>query len=134
MSNRIPLHPGEFIRRVYIEENGITQTALAEGLDINKGTLSRLLNGQTDVMPAMAIKLSVVLGRSAQSWLNMQSAHSLAKAQAVIGSWKPKLILNKGELVPPKNKAAVRRAVTGTFRVNKGKKIAASKKNGAAVA
>jgi addiction module HigA family antidote len=36
-----------------------------------------MLNGKTDVSPAMAIKLSKVLGRTAESWLAMQDNYNL---------------------------------------------------------
>lgn len=99
---RTPLHPGEFIKRVYIEEAGLTASAIAEGLRVNKGTFSRLLRGLNDVTPAMALKLSAVLGRSAQSWMNMQSAHSLAKAEleAVENKWSPAKAFVGGEMKP----------------------------------
>ncbi|MFK8043024.1 HigA family addiction module antitoxin [Congregibacter sp.] len=97
---RIPLHPGAFIKGVYIEEGELTITAIAEGLGVNKSTLSRIMRGQTDVTPSMAVKLSVVLGRTAESWLSMQQAHSLAKAQAEIKAarWKPAKRLVEGRL------------------------------------
>jgi len=37
--------------------------------------------GKTDVSPAMALKLSVVLGRSPESWLHMQDNYDLWKAR-----------------------------------------------------
>jgi len=99
MSNkRLPLHPGEFIKRVYIEEGGLTQSALADALDVNKGTLSRLIRGETDLTPTMAWKLHCVLGRSAQSWMNMQQRYSLAVTEAANRKWKPKCILKDGKL------------------------------------
>ncbi len=104
---RIPLHPGEFIKRVYIEENDLTAVSIAEGLGINKGTFSRMLRGQTDITSAMAVKLSAVLGRSAESWVNLQAAHSLAKAEKEIeaANWKPKHRLVKGVMKPVKRRA-----------------------------
>lgn len=101
---RTPLHPGTFIKRVYINEIGLTQSSIAEGLGVNKGTLSRLLTGQTDVSPTMAVKLSAVLGRSAESWLNMQAAHSLAKVEAETKTWKPRLVLHGTEMARPKRR------------------------------
>ena len=44
----------------------------------------RLINGKTDVSPAMALKLSVVLGRSPESWLLMQDNFDLWKARKEI--------------------------------------------------
>lgn len=99
---RIPLHPGAFIKGVYIDEGGVSAACIAEGLGINKGTFSRILRGQSNVTPAMALKLSAVLGRSAASWMLMQQAHSLAKAERAVAAakWQPALRLIDGEMQP----------------------------------
>ena len=68
-----PIHPGAFIKRVYyLEPFDIGSNELARKLQVSNGLVSRLLNGKTDVSPAMALKLSKVLGRSPESWLLMQ--------------------------------------------------------------
>ena len=79
-----PMHPGEFIKRVYLEPHNIGSNELARKLKVSPGLVSRLLNGKTDVSPAMAIKLSKVLGRTAESWMNMQAEHSLWQARKKI--------------------------------------------------
>lgn len=72
-----PLHPGEFIKRVYLDEFNLTNRLVAKKLGVNPSTLSRLIQGKTDIVPAMALKLSKVLGRSAESWLLMQDNYNL---------------------------------------------------------
>jgi addiction module HigA family antidote len=76
-----PLHPGAFIKRVYLEPFKVGSNELARKLQVSAGLVSRLLNGKTDVSPAMALKLSVVLGRSAESWLLMQDNYNLWNAR-----------------------------------------------------
>ena len=72
-----PPHPGEFIRDVYMEPFGITGRELALKLNVAPSTLSRVLNGSSGVSSEMALRLSKTLGRSAESWLNMQDQHDL---------------------------------------------------------
>ena len=72
-----PIHPGAFIKRVYLEPFGLGSNELARRLKVSGGLISRLLNGKTDISPAMALKLSKVLGRSAESWLLMQDNYNL---------------------------------------------------------
>ena len=72
-----PPHPGEFITEVYLEPFGVTGRALAQHLGVAPSTLSRALHGSNRVSPEMALRLSKVLGRSAESWLAMQDAHDL---------------------------------------------------------
>ena len=76
-----PMHPGAFIKRVYLEPNNIGSNELALKLKVSPGLISRLINGKTAVSPAMALKLSVVLGRSPESWLLMQGNYDLWKAR-----------------------------------------------------
>ncbi len=79
-----PMHPGVFIKRVYLDPFSIGSNELARKLQVSPGLVSRLINGKTDVSPAMALKLSVVLGRSPESWLLMQDNYDLSKARKEI--------------------------------------------------
>ncbi|WP_241085999.1 HigA family addiction module antitoxin [Candidatus Vondammii sp. HM_W22] len=80
-----PPHPGEMIERTYIEPfKEVTAANIARELGVSKSTLSRLLAGKSDVSPEMAVRLSAVLGRSAESWLLMQDNYDLWKAREVV--------------------------------------------------
>ena len=76
-----PPHPGELIKDVYMKESQVSLRRLADFLGVTPSTLQRLLSGQNRVSPEMAIRLSFVLGRSAESWMAMQSAYDLWKAR-----------------------------------------------------
>ena len=69
---RSPPHPGEFIFSTYLEPYGMSIRALAEGLSVSPSTVSRIINGQSAVSPAMALRLTKAVGRSPESWLAMQ--------------------------------------------------------------
>ena len=106
-TKRIPTHPGRFIQRVYLDELDISASDLAHALEINKATLSRLLNEKADLSPTLALKLSEVLGRSPQSWMNMQANHSLAKIEADL-KFSPQMVLKNGVLTAKrKRKSAI---------------------------
>ena len=79
-----PMHPGEFIFLAYMEPLNISATELAERLDVSPSSLSRIINKKMDVSCDMAVKLSKVLGRSAESWINIQMAYSLSEAKKKI--------------------------------------------------
>jgi antitoxin HigA-1 len=74
-----PPHPGEFIREVYLKPSGLIPSRVARALNVHPSTFIRLLNAKSDVSPKMAIKLSIVLGRSPESWLAMQHNFDLAR-------------------------------------------------------
>ena len=52
-----PMHPGEFIKRVYLIPCHIGSNELARNLKVSDGLVSRLINGKTDVSPAIALKM-----------------------------------------------------------------------------
>lgn len=79
-----PLHPGEFIKRVYLEPFNLSSNELARKLKVSGAQVSRLLNSKSDMSPAMALKLSKVLGRSPESWLVMQDNFNLWQARKII--------------------------------------------------
>jgi len=76
-----PPHPGEFIEGVYLEPCGLSIRQVAERLDVSASTLQRLIAGKSRVSPDMALRLSWVLGRSAESWLTLQDSHDLWQAR-----------------------------------------------------
>ena len=79
-----PMHPGAFIKRVYLEPNEIGSNELARQLKVSTGLMSRLVNEKTGLSSEMALKLSKVLGRSPESWLLMQNNYDLWQAKQVI--------------------------------------------------
>jgi addiction module HigA family antidote len=72
---------GTFIKRVYLEPLGISANSVARSLNVSNSTFSRLLKGETSLSPEMAIKLSKVFGRSAESWLALQGNYSIWKLE-----------------------------------------------------
>ena len=87
--DKITVHPGGFIKRNYIDELGLKATDLADALEVSESTLSRLIHEKIELSPALAVKVSKVLGRSAESWMAMQANHTLARYQSELASWSP---------------------------------------------
>jgi addiction module HigA family antidote len=77
-----PPHPGELIQRTYIDPfEKITANKVADRLGVARSTFNRLLNQNAGVSPEMAIRLSEVLGSSAESWLTLQESYDLWNAR-----------------------------------------------------
>lgn len=72
-----PPHPGEVIKNMWLDELNISVRQLAKYLNVSPSTVARLINGEADISPEMAIRLSKVLGRTPQSWLAMQDNYSV---------------------------------------------------------
>lgn len=81
MPMKNPPHPGEILRDLYIEPLGLTVTQVAAGLGVTRKTLSQLLNGRAGISPEMAMRLSQALGRTPESWLQLQTQCDLAKVR-----------------------------------------------------
>jgi antitoxin HigA-1 len=79
-----PPHPGEFILATYMEPFNLSCRFLAEKLDVAASTLNRVIKKQSGVSPEMALRLSKALGRSPESWLQMQDAYDLWQAKKVV--------------------------------------------------
>lgn len=80
MSSRMynPAHPGEVLREWIPQDMTVTEAANA--LQINRVTLSNLLNGKASVTANIALRLSAWLGTSADQWLGMQNQWDLWQA------------------------------------------------------
>ena len=76
-----PPHPGEIVREECLEPLGLTVTRAAQGLGVTRQTLSDLVNGKAGVSVEMSLRLSKAFGSSPETWLGMQTAYDLWRAQ-----------------------------------------------------
>ncbi len=70
--NRPPTHPGEMLFEEFIKPLGLTQTELARRLGVSYPRLNEIVKGRRSVTPDTALRLSRVLGMSADFWLGLQ--------------------------------------------------------------
>ncbi len=69
-----PPHPGLLLED-YLGEFSLAEAA--RRLGVTRATLSRIRHGHSAVTADMAVRLSLLLGTSAELWLGMQSAYDL---------------------------------------------------------
>lgn len=79
-----PPHPGEFIKETYLEPLNISLRTAAFKLNVSPSTFSRLVKGEADISPQMALRLSKAFGRTPESWMLMQSNFELWKARQYV--------------------------------------------------
>lgn len=72
-----PAHPGEVLKELWLKPLGMSITEAAERLGVARKTVSKIINGHGDITPEMALRLEIVFGSTAQTWLNMQTAFDL---------------------------------------------------------
>jgi addiction module HigA family antidote len=78
-----PPHPGDFIKETYLDPFDLSVRYLAMHLKVSPSTINRLIKKESAVSPIMAKKLSIVLGRSPESWLAMQALYDLSTVKSV---------------------------------------------------
>jgi len=81
MAKLAPIHPGEILQTEFLDELGITPYALAKNTGIDKGNLSRIINGKSAISADTALRLATFFGTSPDSWMNLQSRYDLEKAK-----------------------------------------------------
>ncbi len=71
-SNRPPTHPGEMLLEEFTKPLNISQSALAVRLGVSFPRLNEIVRGKRGVTPDTALRLSRVVGMSADFWLGLQ--------------------------------------------------------------
>ena len=84
MSMYSPPHPGEFIKEVYLDPYQFSYRNVAGKLKVSPSTFQRLVTGKSSITPEMALRLSITLGRTPESWLSMQDNFNLWEAKQKI--------------------------------------------------
>jgi len=72
-----PPHPGELIKGLWLDPMGASITDAAHALGVSRKTLSKIINSKGRVTPEFALRLSITLGSSPESWLGHQAAYDL---------------------------------------------------------
>jgi antitoxin HigA-1 len=81
---KVPVHPGQTIRRTCLEPHRLTVTEAAKGLGVTRKTLSELLNGKSGVSAEMAVRLAKAFGTAPEYWLQKQIKYDLWKAEQAL--------------------------------------------------
>jgi antitoxin HigA-1 len=76
-----PPHPGEIIKGLWLDPMSASVTDTAHAMGVSRKTLSKIVNGKDRLTPEIAIRLSITLGGSPESWLGHQAAYDLWQAE-----------------------------------------------------
>ncbi len=76
MPMKNPPHPGGLVRD-NLADLGLSVAEGAAGLGVTRQQLYKVINGQSSVTPAMALRLEKAFGGSADVWLRMQVNYDL---------------------------------------------------------
>ena len=77
--NRIPTHPGEILLEEFLKPMDMNQASFAEHIGVPVQQVDEVIAGTRGVNAEMAWLFSDAFGTTPQFWLNLQSAHDLAR-------------------------------------------------------
>ncbi len=76
-----PPHPGKVVRAACLEPLGLSVTEGAKVLGVSRQALSNLINGRARMSSEMAIRLAKAFGSTTETWIRLQTAYDIARAQ-----------------------------------------------------
>ncbi len=75
------VHPGEILLEEFLQPLGISQNKLARSMKVSPRRVNEIVHGKRAITADTAIRLSLVLGTTAQFWTNLQAAYDLEEAE-----------------------------------------------------
>ena len=66
---RKPTHPGEILKKDFMEPLELSQSQLAKELNTTFRTINEIVNEKRNLSPEMAVRLSKYFGTSEELWL-----------------------------------------------------------------
>ena len=72
-----PPHPGEILKRQYLDVLNITIGEFAERIGVSRKAVSMICNGRKSITPEMALRLGKALGSRPGFWLDMQAGYDM---------------------------------------------------------
>ena len=70
-------HPGEILRKDFLEAFGITQYRLAKDTRVPPRRINEIVNGTRGITADTALRLSIYFGTTPAFWLNLQSHYEI---------------------------------------------------------
>ena len=88
--------PGATIKE-QLKDRGMSQKEFAARMDMSEKHISKLINGEVQLTPEVAVRLEMVLGVPAKFWNNLEAIYreKLIKAEAEISMDKDEEIAKK---------------------------------------
>lgn len=81
VKNPKPMHPGRVLETVYMHDNDMNQTQLAEKIGCAHRKINEIVNGKRSITADFALDLEAVFGAPASMWVRMQAEYDLWEAR-----------------------------------------------------
>jgi antitoxin HigA-1 len=73
----VPVHPGEVLLEDFLKPLGLSQYALAKGLNVPPRRINEIVLRKRAITADAALRPGALLPTSSRFWLNLQSAYDL---------------------------------------------------------
>ena len=80
-----PIHPGEILREEFLVPLGMSANALSIALRVPAPRVNDIVLERRAITPDTALRLARYFGGDAQSWMNLQIAFELRRAEQMSG-------------------------------------------------
>jgi antitoxin HigA-1 len=81
MNKLAPIHPGEILREEFMKPLGLSQNALARGLNVPPRRINEIVLEKRAITADTALRLARFLGTSAEMWTGLQADYDLRRAR-----------------------------------------------------
>ena len=101
-----PAHPGECLRDS-VEASGLTQNEIAAKLNMDRGSLRRLLTGRSPITPKSARALEAIGWSAAEHWMRLQAVfdnHPMKPIDAETPEELKRILRERDVQMPPRGK------------------------------
>lgn len=75
-----PIHPGEILKKDFLDEYGLTVEKMASDLSVSFALLDSIVGCREDVTADVALRLARYFETSPEFWLNLQRSYDLSLA------------------------------------------------------
>jgi len=99
MNNMRPIHPGEIIKKEYLEPLSMSVSALAVALRVPASRINDVVRQKRGVSIDTALRLSRYFNTTAQFWMNLQISYDLKIA-------RQNMTIIEDEIIPMKTAVA----------------------------
>ena len=95
------VHPGEWLQRAFLDEYGVSQTALARAMGVSPRRINEIILGRRAITGETALLLEQATGYSAQQWMAFQAGYDLERARMLLAGRPPRKIVPLSPLEEP---------------------------------
>lgn len=85
-NNMRPIHPGEILRKEYLEPLAMSPNALSIHLRVPAPRINEVVRERRAVTTDTALRLARYFNTTAQYWLNLQTSYDLKLAEREVGN------------------------------------------------